>query len=212
LLFIAKTIAFNTYFFLIRKKTNRKTTLIPLMKKAATILLFAVLLATTTNLRAQNAIQLTNTKTGRKQKPILTGKKVIYTLKPVAGKPLPKKIGGILSDVTDTSAIVNGVTVNLSELASFGESNSKAILGSGVLSGIGLALIRIGNAEPQQIPVNCAGCAPVTIGEERSKGSRIALTSIGFGFNVLSLANLLRNHTRDLTKWNLKTIDVEVEN
>ena len=178
------------------------------LKRASLLCLLVILFAANSNLFAQNAIQLTNNDNGAKSKPIMVGSKVTYALKPVTGQSLPKSVTGILSEVSATTATVNGVTINFSDLERFGARNPKAFMGFAALTGGGLALIRIATAEPQKIPVNCAGCQPVSVGNEKSNGGKAALIGLGAGLNVLGFYTFFKNPAKDLNKFSLEAVDI----
>ena len=179
-----------------------------ILKKAVVGCLSVLLLSTQNNLLADNAILLINNESGAKSKPIMVGTKVTYSLKSVPGQSLPKSVSGILSEVTSTTATVNGVTFNLDDLERFGARNPKAFLTFAALSGVGLALIRVATAEPQKIPVNCAGCQSVSVGEEKSNGGKAALIGLGIGLNGLGFYTFLKNPSKDLSKFSIEVVEI----
>src|SRR5688572_9241451 len=184
--------------------------LLNLLKKTAIGCLTVILLSTTTTLYAQNAIQLTNIETGKKLKPIITGSRVSYILKPAPGQSGPGAITGILNEVSNTTATVNGVTFNLDNLDRIGQKKKGYGIGSMLLNGFGTALIvgAISN-HTREIEPACNGCIVVTEGEDKAMAGTLLLSGIGLGLNVLGIKSIVKNSPRSLQKWNLEVVEVE---
>ncbi|MBK0402120.1 hypothetical protein I5M27_03935 [Adhaeribacter sp. BT258] len=159
---------------------------------------------------AQKAIQLTNKTTGKKLKPITTGARVAYFLKPVNGKSQSKAITGILSEISTETLTVNGVTFNVNDLYSFGTKKKGSGFGSFLLSGFGTALVvgAISNQTQDPAPP-CRNCHVVTTGEDKAMAGTVVLSGIGLGMNVLSINKIIKNSPRNLKKWDLEIIDPE---
>lgn len=187
-----------------------KHPLFTFFKRTALVLIILFSLAASNNLFAQKAIQLTNIETSKKLKPITTGTRVVYLLKPVNGKPAPLPITGILSEITPSNLTINGVTVNISDLAKIGKKNKGSGIGSFLLSGFGTAIV-VGAIKNQtrEVQPACSGCIVVTEGEDKAVAGTIILSGIGVGMNILSINKAVRNSARNLAKWKLEIIDLD---
>ncbi|KAA9340610.1 hypothetical protein [Adhaeribacter soli] len=185
-----------------------KNSLLHFFKKPLFVAFFLFSLLFSSDLYAQKAIQLTNKKTGKKLKPIVEGTRVIYYHAPVNGRSATRPIKGILSEITPTTITVNGVTVNITDLVSFGPKKSGSGFGSALLTGFGTALIA-GSIKEQTQDAK-APCPRCTVVKDAVPVERTLLfTSLGIGLDALGIKSAIKNSPRNLKKWEIQIIDMQ---